>query len=127
MIENAEIPEGFKMTEIGLLPEDWELEKMGNPAKIVKGKKPRNLSEAYEIDSTPYLTAEYFRKKIPKQFVRMAEKDSYVGVDKDDIVFIWDGSNAGDVFTGLEGALASTMIRIEPKHNNLYKQYFFTF
>ncbi len=125
MIVGEESLEGFKQTEIGLLPADWELEKLGNAIKTIKGKKPRNLNEYYNDGATPYLTAEYYRRRIPKQFVRVEDKDSYIGVHKNDIVLIWDGSNAGDVFTGLEGALASTMIRIEPKHNNFCRQYIY--
>jgi len=40
MIEAAEIAEGFKMTEIGLLPEDWEALKLGDAVSKTKQKDP---------------------------------------------------------------------------------------
>ncbi len=40
MEKTAEIPEGFKMTEIGLLPEDWEVARLGHVAELQQGKTP---------------------------------------------------------------------------------------
>jgi len=36
--ENNNIPEGFKMTEIGLLPDEWETTKLGDLFEIKQGK-----------------------------------------------------------------------------------------
>ncbi|HPT64183.1 MAG TPA: restriction endonuclease subunit S, partial [Candidatus Atribacteria bacterium] len=87
---------------------------MGDVGKTIKGRKPQQLTEDLKEGSVPYLTAEYFRTRNVSKFVPKDVKN-FVKVDKDDIVFIWDGSNAGDVFTGLSGALASTMIKIDPE------------
>jgi type I restriction enzyme S subunit len=76
---------------------------------------------------TSSLTAEYFRYGVPKQFVDIeVEKDLPI-CKKEDVVLIWDGSKAGQVFTGLEGVLASTMVKIIPTINNLDKLYLYCF
>lgn len=111
---DRELPEGYKMTELGPLPRAWEVVKLGDVGKTIKGRKPQQLTEDLKEGSVPYLTAEYFRTRNVSKFVPKDVKN-FVKVDKDDIVFIWDGSNAGDVFTGLSGALASTMIKIDPE------------
>jgi len=111
-----ELPEGFRMTELGPLPVDWEVVRLGEVAKTIKGRKPQQLSEDLKEEFIPYLTAEYFRTKNVSKFVSKDVKN-FIKVNEDDIVFIWDGSNAGDVFTGLSGALASTMIKIDPEGN----------
>jgi type I restriction enzyme S subunit len=106
----------LKETKMVPVPEDWEVVQLGEVAKTIKGRKPQQLSEDLKEGSIPYLTAEYFRTKKVSKFVPKDVKNS-IKVNEDDIVFIWDGSNAGDVFTGLSGVLASTMIKIEPEGN----------
>lgn len=118
-------PQGYKMTELGALPEDWEVERLGENTKLLKGKKPKLLFESLQEGSIPYLTAEYFRTGRASKFV-LKEENDFIGVYKDEIVFIWDGSNAGDVFIGLDGALASTMIKIIPD-NSIYPIYLYYF
>jgi len=124
--EEAEKVE-LKETEIGLIPKHWEVVRVREVVKIIKGKKPRTLNESPSKNSLPYLTAEYFRYGVPKQFVDIeVEKDLPV-CKKEDVVLIWDGSKAGQVFTGLEGVLASTMVKIIPTINNLDKLYLYCF
>jgi type I restriction enzyme S subunit len=125
--QNNNIPEGFKMTELGPLPKEWEVARMADFVNTVKGKKPADLTQIPGKDYLPYLTAEYFRTFVPTQFVCQQNNGSFITVSKDDIVFIWDGSNAGDVFTGLQGVLASTMIKIVPRADTTYKPYLYFF
>jgi type I restriction enzyme S subunit len=109
------------------LPEEWEVVRLGEVVKIIKGKKPKTLNESPSKNSLPYLTAEYFRYGVPKQFVDIeVEKDLPI-CKKEDVVLIWDGSKAGQVFTGLEGVLASTMVKIIPTINGLDKLYLYCF
>jgi type I restriction enzyme S subunit len=120
-----EIINYFKPTDDGLVPQDWKSSKFGNIVKFSKGRKPKSLSDDYDKELKPYLTADYFRSRIPKQFVNKSERDSYVEVESEDVVLIWDGSNAGDVFTGLKGVLASTMVRIEPLNETIEKEHIY--
>ncbi len=113
------------MTELGMLPEEWEVVRLGDVVKTVKGRKPERLIENMEEGSVPYLTAEYFRTGNASGFVPKGVKD-FIKVNNDDIVFIWDGSNAGDVFTGLDGVLASTMVKITPE-NIINKRFLYYF
>ena len=120
---------GFKETEIGLIPKDWEVVRLGEVVKIIKGKKPKTLSESPTKNSLPYLTADYFRNRIPNQFVEIEIEKNLQTCKKDDVILIWDGSKAGQVFTGLEGILASTMVKINPaidKFDKAYLYYFLT-
>lgn len=125
--QNNEIPYGFKITNIGLLPEEWEVAKLEDVVRRIKGKKPDNLLDFSGTAYQPYLTAEYFRTLSPSKFVKLEPNASFITVDKNDVVFIWDGSNAGDVFTGLNGVLASTMVKILPQKSNLDNKYLFFF
>jgi type I restriction enzyme S subunit len=125
--QNNNIPEGFKMTELGPLPKEWRWVRIADIATTVKGRKPKELTQVFEKDCLPYLTAEYFRTFAPSQFVRLQECDSSIVVNDDDIAFIWDGSNAGDVFCGLKGVLASTMVKIIPRSEVIRKAFLYFF
>jgi type I restriction enzyme S subunit len=121
----SDLPESFKMTELGPLPEEWKVVRLGKVVKTTKGKRPKDLLSKFSSKTIPYLTADFFRTGVASKYVSLEKKD-YVEVGKDDIIFIWDGSNAGDVFLGVEGALASTMIKIEPLIN-VDKRFLFFF
>lgn len=115
------------MTELGLLPEEWETVRLGDVVDTVKGRKPDSLVELPEKDSIPYLTADCFRTLSPSKYVRLPSEASLVAVRKSDIVFIWDGSNAGDVFSGLDGILASTMVKVSPAWTRLEGDFLYFF
>ncbi|MEG5913606.1 restriction endonuclease subunit S [Enterobacter bugandensis] len=35
------IPDGYKLTEAGMIPEDWEIRKIGDIAEVIRGASPR--------------------------------------------------------------------------------------
>src|SRR5699024_11034829 len=41
--------------------------------------------------------------------------DSSVLAKKEDILLLWDGANAGSIYTEFEGAVGSTFMRLRPK------------
>ncbi|MCR8487039.1 MAG: restriction endonuclease subunit S [candidate division WOR-3 bacterium] len=102
-----------KETEIGHIPKSWEVVRLGEVIHYKKGKKPKILLDDWKDDYLPYLTAEFFRTGKPDKFVDIKTERNIEIVEPEDIVLIWDGSNAGDTFTGLKGVLASTMVKIE--------------
>jgi type I restriction enzyme S subunit len=116
----------LKESEIGLIPEHWEVVRLGQVVKTIKGKKPKILSKNPSKNSLPYLTAEYFRYGVPKQFVDIEVEKELPICKKEDVILIWDGS-AGQVFSGFEGVLASTMVKVIPIINNLNKAYLYYF
>ena len=105
----------------------WEWKRLGDLVTYKKGRKPDVLCDQKTQGSLPYLTAGYFRTNTPEQFVPEESLSNCVLCDSSDIILIWDGSKAGDVFTGLRGVLSSTMIKIEPNEKQLVKVFCFFF
>lgn len=100
-----------------------EVKELKTLVKLVKGKKPKSLSETKtKTHSAPYLLAKVIRGSEKPKF---GKEDEMVVVSSADLVIISDG-DAGEVFQGLSGGLASTMSKIELLENiNLkYLKYF---
>jgi len=116
----------FQDTEIGRIPKDWKIERLGHLIDYVKGTKPKKLyDQKINENDLPYLTAEYMRGLEAPKWCNPEEDPNVIKVNSDDVIMIWDGSYAGHVFTGFDGALASTMIKIIPKYNNLDKKFMY--
>ena len=110
----------FKKTEIGEIPKDWEVKRLGEIlAKIIKGKNPKKC-----LGDLPYLTAKYLRGE--EEAEEFYNETAGVLVDENEIVIIWDGSNSGEVFKSKKGILASTMCKLlfdEEVANKIYAFY----
>ena len=39
------IPKGYKKTEVGVIPEKWEVKKLGEACKILRGGSPRPIED----------------------------------------------------------------------------------
>jgi len=115
----------FKQTEIGEIPEEWEIVRLGEIIAHEKGRKPKTLLDRVEQNTLPYLSAETLRTETLTQWAR--ETGEVMKVNSDDIILIWDGFYCGDSFIGFEGILSSTMIKIEPKKPSLDKRFLFYF
>jgi len=46
------IPEGYKQTEVGVIPEDWESKPLGSLAQIQRGASPRPIDSPIWFDQT---------------------------------------------------------------------------
>lgn len=105
----------FKETPIGKIPSEWRIVTLGDVVKYTKGTKPKTPVVEKEEGALPYLTADVMRTG---DFTRWSKKsEDLVRVSKDDVILIWDGFYCGDTFTGFDGILSSTMIRIDPEMN----------
>ena len=89
---------------------DWETVKLGEFATHEKGKKPKNQkTEQDEVFKFPYINIEAFEKGVIETYTD-GEKCRFCF--EDDFLMVWDGSRSGLVGKGMNGALGSTLVRI---------------
>ncbi|MCI5870810.1 restriction endonuclease subunit S [Streptococcus sp. 11273D007BW] len=94
--------------------DDWEEVKLSAViSKEIKGKAKSEMQGSAEV----YLETEYLNGGT-KSFVD-CEKD----VEEDDILILWDGSQAGMVYHGFSGALGSTLKAYRPKESGKFIYY----
>lgn len=99
------------MTETGIKPR-WHHQRLEKLAEVVKGKKPGRFAARASKTTVPYLEAAFLRGQAPPQWIGLADLYALVLSDETDTLILWDGANAGDIFAGRTGAVASTMARV---------------
>ncbi len=102
---------------IGEIPNHWNYSRTKYVVGYEKGRNPKEL----DFIETPwiYLTMEYLRGN-PKQVFYVADNSEFVTVDDNEILLLWDGSNAGEFIRSRAGVLSSTMalLKIRNSHSN---------
>jgi type I restriction enzyme, S subunit len=58
-MSSAQVPEGYKQTEVGMIPEDWEVVLLGDLAeKIGSGITPTGGSRVYKDYGRPFIRSQ---------------------------------------------------------------------
>lgn len=87
--------------------------------KYYKGKPPR-IKEGASL--LAYLTPDFIRKgTLPEYF---PVQPGVVCVEDNDLILLWDGSNAGEFFRAKKGILSSTMVKFD-KIEKATEEYFY--
>ncbi|MEM4255328.1 MAG: restriction endonuclease subunit S [Candidatus Norongarragalinales archaeon] len=114
---------GFKQTEIGEIPEEWELAKICDKCLIIKGRKPQKIYEEQVDGGRPYLLVEHMSGGQKFFTDDPAVPDCY----EQDTLLIMDGSRSGLVFTGYAGAIGSTFGAVRPKDETVISRFVYYF
>ncbi|WP_154104053.1 restriction endonuclease subunit S [Eikenella corrodens] len=80
---------------------EWETRSLRDVLEIER--KGKAQYQKLQAGNLPYLDAEFLNGGVK------ILTDAVPDVDVDDILIIWDGSNAGKVYTGFNGVLGSTL------------------
>ena len=64
MVNETNIPEDYKQTEVGIIPEDWEVKKLGQIGTVIRGASPR-----------PKGDPRYYGGNIPRLMVEDVTRD----------------------------------------------------
>lgn len=91
---------------IGDIPDDWEVLKYKYAGRFEKGKLPKFINR--ENKGSPIIGASEMNGGLPILFT---EDSDIPKCRKDDVLFLWDGANAGLVSSGLDGILSSTVVK----------------
>lgn len=108
----------FIESELGIIPEGWEVKELGELFKFVKGKKPKDLHEKYEDNFIPYIVKGVMDGSETPKFTN---EINIVEIKKLDCFMLMDGANSGNIYYGYDGALGSTFALLESK-NQVYRE-----
>ena len=99
----------FVDSELGKIPEGWVVNTLSNIVSLKKGKKPKNLSETKHKNYMPYLTIDALSGGNPL----FCDTGKMLLAKEKDILLVMDGASSGTIFYGLDGVVASTIIKLE--------------
>ena len=102
------------------LPSGWEMVKVGELINFAKGKKPKTTSPT---GKTPLLLIESLRSGATE----FLDDPTSVIAKTDDIIMVMDGASSGSIYTGVYGAVGSTLGRYRPIDRQRFSHYQFYF
>lgn len=105
---------------IGEIPSHWDTARMKFHLDYQKGKNPKELKFSENENSEVYLAMDYLRGN-PKQMLYVEDVENYILVHDNEILLLWDGSNAGEFVLSKKGILSSTMAILSL--NNIQKDF----
>ncbi|MCD6437760.1 MAG: restriction endonuclease subunit S [Halomonas sp.] len=121
MADKPAVPAGYKQTEVGMIPEDWDVLKLGSLAEIVRGKfsaRPRNDPRFYE-GNYPFLqTGDVTRSGSKISSFTQTLNEEGVKVSRlfpKGTLFFTIAANIGDVgISEFEAACPDSIVAISP-------------
>lgn len=96
-------------SELGMIPKGWEVKKLGDLFKFVKGKKPKIIKEKLFDEANMYLTIDVLNNKS----ILYCSTDKMIQVEKFNSLMVMDGASSGTLYYGKNGIVASTLAKIE--------------
>lgn len=108
---------------IGNVPSYWELLPVRHYVTLVKGTKPKELTDINT--GFPYLTMDYLRGRDGKMTMYPSSIDGLELIEENEILVLWDGANAGEFMLSRKGYLGSTMAKITVNPSKYDKFYFY--
>ncbi|NMA64595.1 MAG: restriction endonuclease subunit S, partial [Syntrophomonadaceae bacterium] len=75
------VPEGYKEIEVGVIPEDWEVKRLGEVAKIVSGGTPSTTNSSYWHGNIKWCTPTDITKCKSKYLKDTEKKITRKGLD----------------------------------------------
>jgi type I restriction enzyme S subunit len=105
------------------LPEGWEMKKIEDCIKVMKGKKPKKEYTSVGENRVLYLLVDVLERRE----LRYTEIDNVQLTSEGETLMLMDGSRSGMVFKSLEGAIGSTLAVFRIKNNVFGIDYCFNF
>ncbi|MEO0207032.1 MAG: restriction endonuclease subunit S [candidate division WOR-3 bacterium] len=113
---------GFKETEIGLIPEDWEVVRIVDHCDFIRGTEPGSKSYNRVGNGVPFIRVGNISAKI-QELVYTTSSNIRL-CNEDDILISLDGS-PGVVVRGIKGAYASGIRKVVIKTNQVEKGFIY--
>ncbi len=108
---------------IGQIPKHWEVKRLKNIAKTIKGENLDFFDKPFE-NSLPNLSLDYLRNDTVTFNNYCYSSDKTLLADENDIIIIWDGAGVGEILKAKKGFISSTIAKFD-FNKSLSSKYFF--
>ncbi|MDL2121493.1 MAG: restriction endonuclease subunit S [Deltaproteobacteria bacterium] len=129
----SNLPAGYKQTEVGVIPEDWELKRLGEIVeKFVNGGTPSTKNEALWNGNIPWITgADILNQKVTeirRHITTDAVKNSSTNVISKGNLLLVSRTGVGKLaIAPFDIAISQDFTGIYPKKESLLAEYLFRF
>ncbi len=109
------ISQGYKQTELGIIPQEWEVKRLGTIAKCFSGGTPKSESEEMYGGTIPFIRSGEIHSDKTALFLTDdgLRKSSAKMVDVGDLIFALYGANSGDcAISQINGAINQAILCI---------------
>jgi len=111
---------------LGAVPKHWDTIRFRFLLNLEKGNNKYEISENENNGNhsvIPLINMDYIRRGIPNEYVKL--EWGTVRVEEEDILILWDGAYAGEIHSGKQGVLGSTLMKCSPDERRLQLAYSF--
>ena len=115
MTTKNNIPAGCKDSAVGIIPQEWEVKRLGNIAKCFSGGTPKSESEEMYGGTIPFIRSGEIHSNKTALFLTDdgLRKSSAKMVDVGDLIFALYGANSGDcAISQINGAINQAILCI---------------
>lgn len=117
MKTNYNIPQGYKNSPLGIIPQEWEVKKLGDVAESFSGGTPKAGNNEYYGGNIPFIRSGEIHQKNTALFLSelgLAESSAKI-VEKGDLLIALYGANSGDsAISQINGAINQAILCIRP-------------
>ena len=111
------IPQGYKDSPLGIIPEEWEVKRLGDISTSFSGGTPKSGNALYYIGHIPFIRSGEIDKDKTELFLSQAgiEASSAKIVEKGDLLYALYGANSGQCsISKIKGAINQAILCIRP-------------
>lgn len=109
------IPQGYKHTELGIIPQEWEVKSIGEIAKCFSGGTPNSKDAGLYGGGIPFIRSGEIHSDSTAMYLTEEGLNSSSAkiVDKGDLLFALYGANSGDcAISQINGAINQAILCI---------------
>jgi len=121
--DNQHIPSGYKLSPLGIIPEDWKVKRLGDFSRFFSGGTPKSGNPLFYNGDIPFIRSGEINKDKTELFLSQEGVDNSSAklVEEGDILYALYGANSGQCsLSKIQGAINQAILCIRPKANKYY-------
>ena len=97
MIQNDHIPQGYKVSSLGIIPKEWEIKRLGEFSTFFSGGTPKSGNALYYNGNIPFIRSGEIGRDKTELFLSQEGFDNSSAkiVEEGDILYALYGANSG--------------------------------
>lgn len=117
------IPAGYKSSPLGIIPEDWEVKRLGDFSTFFSGGTPKSGNQSFYNGNIPFIRSGEIADDKTDLFLSRdgIDNSSAKIVEKGDLLYALYGANSGQcAISKINGAINQAILCIRPNANKYY-------